>query len=77
MKYEARAEEFFKKADQFLDFEDKSSMFPARAMQHIYHKLLTKIKAENYDVFNKKIKVGKLEKAAISFGVWAKYNLVY
>ena len=78
MKYEAaRAEEFFKKADQFLDFEDKSSMFPARAMQHIYHKLLTKIENENYDVFNKKIKVGKLEKAAISIGVWAKYSLVY
>ncbi len=78
MKYEAaRAEEFFKKADQFLDFEDKSSMFPARAMQHIYHKLLTKIEAENYDVFNKKIKVGKFEKAAISIGVWAKYSLVY
>lgn len=78
MKYEAaRAEEFFKKADQFLDFEDKSSMFPARAMQHIYHKLLTKIEAKNYDVFNKKIKVGKFEKAAISLGVWAKYNLVY
>ncbi len=78
MKYEAaRAEEFFKKADQFLDFEDKPSMFPARAMQHIYHKLLTKIDAENYDVFTKKIKVGKLEKAAISLGVWAKYSLVY
>lgn len=78
MKYEAaRAEEFFKKADQFLDFEDKHSMFPARAMQHIYHKLLTKIEAENYDVFAKKIKVGKLEKAAISLGVWAKYSLVY
>ena len=78
MKYEAaRAEELFKKADQFLDFEDKPSMFPARAMQHIYHKLLTKIDAENYDIFTKKIKVSKLEKAAISVGVWAKYNLVY
>ena len=53
MKYEAaRAEELFKKADQFLDFEDKPSMFPARAMQHIYHTLLTKIEAKNYDIFN-------------------------
>ncbi|MEW5842965.1 MAG: presqualene diphosphate synthase HpnD [Bacteroidota bacterium] len=78
MKYEAsRAEEFFDKANQSLDLDDKPAMFPARAMQHIYHKLLTKIEAENFDVFSKKIKVGNLDKLYISLGVWAKYNLVY
>jgi phytoene synthase len=78
MKYEAdRAEGFFKKADQLLDVEDKPSMFPARAMQHIYHKLLNKLEAENFNVYNKKIKVGNFEKVAISVGVWAKYSLVY
>lgn len=78
MKYEAsRAEEFFDKANQSLDLDDKPTMFPARAMQHIYHKLLTKIEAENFDVFSKKIKVGNLDKLYISLGVWAKYNLVY
>lgn len=78
MRYETeRAETFFSKANDALDFEDKPSMFPARAMQHIYYKLLQKIKAENYDVMNKRIKVGKVEKVTISLGVWAKYNLVY
>jgi phytoene synthase len=78
MRYETeRAETFFNKANDALDFEDKPSMFPARAMQHIYYKLLQKIKAENYDVMNKRIKVGKVEKVTISLGVWAKYNLVY
>jgi phytoene synthase len=78
MKHEAdRAESFFSKADQVLDIEDKPSMFPARAMQHIYHKLLTKLETENFNVYNKKIKVGNFEKVAISVGVWAKYSLVY
>ena len=72
-----RAEELFTKANHALDLDDKRSMFPARAMQHIYHKLLTKLEDENYDVFNKKIKVGNLEKVTISLGVWAKYSLVY
>jgi 15-cis-phytoene synthase len=78
MRYETqRAEEFFEKANRELNFEDKPSLFPARAMQHIYYRLLKKIEEENYDVLNKKIKVGKAEKAAISVGVWAKYSLVY
>jgi len=78
MKFEAnRAEDFFSKADQALEFDDKPSMFPARAMQHIYQRLLTKLNKEKFDVFNKKIKVGAIEKTVISIGVWAKYSLVY
>jgi phytoene synthase len=78
MNHEAdHAEELFGKADSALDPDDKRSMFPARAMQHIYHKLLTKLEAKNFDVFNKKIKVGGFEKVAISVGVWVKYSLVY
>ncbi|MBA4406213.1 squalene synthase HpnD [bacterium] len=78
MKFESdRAKDFFAKANQSLDFEDKPSLFPARAMQHIYQRLLTKLETEKFDVFNKKIKVGTFEKAAISVGVWAKYGLVY
>lgn len=72
-----RAKYFFDKADQSLDFEDKPSLFPARAMQHIYFKLLRKIQAADYDVLNHQIRVNTLEKAAISLGVWAKYSLVY
>jgi phytoene synthase len=78
MKFEAqRAEMYFKKATEHLDLEDKYSMFAARAMQHIYHKLLERIIDSDYDVFNKNIKVPKIEKVGIALGVWAKYSLVY
>jgi phytoene synthase len=52
-------------------------MFAARAMQHIYYRLLKRIIQSKYDVFNKQIHVTKFEKVGMSLGVWAKYNLVY
>jgi phytoene synthase len=78
MNYQAfRAKQYFKNANDSLNYEDKSSMFAARAMQHIYYRLLKRLESEKYDVFSKKIKVGNFEKVAISLGVWAKYRLVY
>ncbi len=78
MKFEAdRAKSFYKKANANLVNEDKGSLFAARAMQHIYERLLQKIEAENYNVFKKKINVSKRNKIFISLGVWAKYKLVY
>ncbi len=78
MKYEAkRAESFFNLATENLDLDDKYSMFAARAMQHIYHKLLERIIDANYDIFHNTIKVPKIEKVGIALGVWAKYSLVY
>ncbi len=78
MKFEAeRAQEFFNKANNALDKEDKYSLFAARAMQHIYQKLLHKIEREEFDVYSKKIRVNKFEKATISLGVWLKYSIIY
>jgi 15-cis-phytoene synthase len=78
MKYEVeRAESYFKLATQNLNPDDKYSMFAARAMQHIYQKMLQKIIDARYDVYNKNIKVSKIQKVGISVGVWAKYSLVY
>jgi phytoene synthase len=78
MRFEAaRAEEYFNKANLSLTYDDKTILFPARAMQHIYYKLLKKLKSENFNVFSEKIKVSKFEKIWISLGVWAKYSLVY
>ena len=78
MVYETnRAQKYFDKATMNLDLDDKASMFAARAMQHIYHKLLEKIINADYNVFQKNIKVNKIEKAGIAIGVWAKYSLVY
>lgn len=78
MIYESgRAKRYFESATSNLDLEDKKTMFAARAMQHIYYKMLEKIIAADYDVFNNNIKVSKFEKVGIAVGVWAKYNLVY
>lgn len=72
-----RAKQYFNSATSHLDLDDKKTMFAARAMQHIYYKMLEKIIAAEYDVFNNNIKVSKVEKIGIALGVWAKYNLVY
>jgi 15-cis-phytoene synthase len=78
MKHESeRAKNYFDKANYFLNVEDKPALFAARAMQHIYYKLLQKIERKNYNVFEKKIRVSKFKKVGISLGVWAKYSLVY
>jgi phytoene synthase len=73
----ARAKNYFNSATANLDLDDKKTMFTARAMQHIYYKMLEKIIAADYDVYNNDIKVSKFEKVGIAVGVWAKYNLVY
>ena len=78
MIYESsRAKQYFNSATANLDLDDKKTMFAARAMQHIYYKMLENIIAADYDVFNNDIKVSKFEKVGIAVGVWAKYNLVY
>jgi phytoene synthase len=78
MKYQVeRAREYFDKATACLNLEDKKAMFAARAMQHIYYRMLNKIVAADYDVYNNKIKVSTFKKVGISLGVWAKYRLVY
>lgn len=78
MKFEAeRAQEFFNRADGTLDKEDRHSLFAARAMQHIYQKLLYKLEWADFNIYEKKIRVNKFEKAAISLGVWAKYSIVH
>ncbi len=78
MKHEADiAKKYFDHASQVLDLDDKPSMFAARAMQHIYYKLLQKIIEADYNVYQEKIRVTNFEKVGISLGVWAKYRLVY
>jgi len=73
----SRAKQYFISANSHLNPDDKKTMFAARAMQHIYYKMLEKIIGADYDVYNTEIKVNKIEKVGIALGVWAKYNLVY
>jgi len=78
MRYEVnRAKYYFDKATECLNLDDKGKMFAARAMQHIYSRILDKIVDADYDVYSNYVKASKLEKIWISIGVWAKYSLVY
>jgi 15-cis-phytoene synthase len=61
MTYETgRAKGYFELATSKLDLDDKKTMFAARAMQHIYHKMLEKIVAADYDVYNNNIRVSTI-----------------
>ncbi|MBN8546310.1 MAG: presqualene diphosphate synthase HpnD [Ignavibacteria bacterium] len=73
----SRAMEYFNKATAALNKEDKGNMFAARAMQHIYFRILKNIIHEKYDIYNRNVNISKVEKVGISLGVWAKYRLVY
>jgi len=78
MKYQVeRAREYFNAATACLNREDKKAMFAARAMQHIYYRMLNKIVDADYNVYQKKIRISTAKKVGISLGVWAKYRLVY
>lgn len=78
MKYETeRAKEYFDKANQSLQLEDKPALFAARAMQRIYSRMLNKIVDAEYNIYEKDISVSLFEKLGISLGAWAKYSLVY
>ena len=78
MEFEAnRAKTYFRKANRYLSFEDKQSMFAARTMQHIYFRLLKKIESKKFDIYNENIRIPTTKKLAIAVGVWVKYGLVY
>jgi len=72
-----RAREYFNAATACLNREDKKAMFAARAMQHIYSRMLNKIVSADYNVYQNNIRISTAKKVGISLGVWAKYRLVY
>src|SRR4030066_1449839 len=70
MKYQVeRAREYFNTATACLNKEDKKAMFDARAMQHIYYRMLNKMVDAVYDVDKNKIKISTAKKVGISLGV--------
>lgn len=78
MKFECkRVREYYEKANNCFDKQDRKLLFPARIMQNIYFGILKKIEKMNYNVFQKKARISKLRKLYITFGVYLKYNLAY
>jgi phytoene synthase len=68
MRFECdRAYAYFKKAKTYLAEEDKPLFTAARTMGNIYYLLLRRIKAANYDVFSKRIRLGSPAKLLVAF----------
>lgn len=72
-----RAKFFYEKADSYLTKEDKGLMFSARIMQHIYYRILEKIEKSGYDIYKQRMRISKIKKIFITFGVYLKYKLLY
>jgi len=66
MNFEAdRAVGYYQKAAAALPPEDRRSMTPARIMAEVYGRILRKMRAEGFRVFEKRYRLGTLRKAAI------------
>jgi 15-cis-phytoene synthase len=59
----ARAEAYYQAASAALPRADHQAMIAARMMGELYHRILQKLKAEQYPVFEKRTKLSKLQKA--------------
>lgn len=78
MKYQCElARSFYKKADSYLVRSEKNRMMSARIMEHIYYKLLKKIEKRKFNVYAKRIKISKMKKLFLAYGVCLKYKLLY
>ena len=66
MQYESeRAEHFFEEAEKLITEIDRNSLVPARIMAETYRCLLTKMRAGNFRVFDRRYSVSKPKKLAI------------
>jgi len=66
MNFEAdRATSFYQKAVNVLPPEDRRSMTPARIMAEVYGRILRKMRTEGFRVFEKRYRLGTLQKVAI------------
>lgn len=75
MDFEAeRAEIFYQKACAALHPGDRRSMVAAEIMRKIYYRVLQRMRADSYRVFEKKYRLGKVAKLWIAFreeaGAW-------
>jgi phytoene synthase len=67
-----RARRFYRKADAALPRHDQRRLVAARIMGAIYFELLRAIEHSGYDVFGRRIRVGRPRQAAIAAMTWVK-----
>ena len=76
MKYQCkRAEEYYKRADKFLAVEDSRNMITAKIMEIIYHNLLYRIEKLEYNVYGNTIRIPKVKKLFLAYGIYLKNKL--
>jgi phytoene synthase len=69
MRFEAeRAEGLFAEAERRLPAADRRAMVPAEIMRRVYRRLLARMRADGFKVFNKRYQLPKWEKAALVGG---------
>ena len=61
-----RAKHFFNKARRLLPPEDRKSMAPALIMSSIYEEILDRLKALNFDIPPKPLKISKIKKIRLA-----------
>lgn len=65
-----RAREYYASANQFYKRDQSYLLFPARAMQNIYFRLLQKIETTGHEILYRKIHLSFPEKFSILFNTW-------
>lgn len=76
MEFEAaRAEEYFKRAQDSLPPEDRRAMFPAKIMERIYYHMLRRIRRVRYNVFDQSVSLPRIEQFLIALKYWVKQRL--
>jgi phytoene synthase len=68
----ARARRFYRKADAALPRRDERRLVAARIMGAIYFELLRSIERARYDVFRRRVRVGRARQAMIAGLTWLK-----
>jgi phytoene synthase len=65
-----RAHAYYQRAAWQLPATDASNLVAAEIMGGIYHGILTRIEAANYDVFSARIRVPRPQRAVIALRIW-------
>ena len=69
-----RAQDYYARAVTHLAPEDRRPLVAAEAMRFIYSRLLDKIVARNYQVFDTRVSLPATHKVGLALGAWARVH---
>jgi phytoene synthase len=77
MAFEAeRARDYYRRAVTAFSSEDRRSLAAAEAMRLIYRRLLDKLAARRFQVFDKRVTLPTMDKIGLAFFAWARGRLL-